>query len=164
MSEPASFAAFVASVPRFRAGAGALLRDERGRVLLVHPVYKDTWEIPGGLVEAGESPLAALVRELEEELSITPSPARLACVDWAPPKPPWDAGLMFVFDAGTLSASQIDQIRLPPGELDQHLFAPPADLDGILPPSLARRMRTAIAAADAGVTLYAEDGVARSLP
>ena len=35
-----------------RVAAGALFFDDRGRVLLVHPTYKDTWDIPGGYVEA----------------------------------------------------------------------------------------------------------------
>lgn len=56
MSDSASYLAFVASVPRLRAAAGALLRDREGRVLVVHPVYKDEWDIPGGMIEAGESP------------------------------------------------------------------------------------------------------------
>jgi ADP-ribose pyrophosphatase YjhB (NUDIX family) len=36
--------------------AGALLFDEDGRILLVEPTYKPYWEIPGGVVEADESP------------------------------------------------------------------------------------------------------------
>src|SRR5690242_14444372 len=137
MSDSASFLAYVASVPRLRVGAGALLRDQEGRVLLVHPVYKDDWEIPGGIVEAGESPVSAVLRELQEELGIAPPVVRLACVDWVPPAPPWDAGLMFVFDAGVLTDSQIAVVRLPPEELDDHAFVPPPDLDTILPPGLA---------------------------
>ena len=52
---------------------GALVR--RGQVLLVHRrpdkrAYPDVWDLPGGVVEAGESELEALVRELHEELGV----------------------------------------------------------------------------------------------
>jgi 8-oxo-dGTP diphosphatase len=52
---------------------GALVRD--GRVLLAHRrpdkrAYPDVWELPGGVVEAGESELGALARELHEELGV----------------------------------------------------------------------------------------------
>ena len=53
-----------------RVAAGALFFDDAGRVLLVHPTYKDTWDIPGGYVERGESPAAACRRELQEELGL----------------------------------------------------------------------------------------------
>jgi 8-oxo-dGTP diphosphatase len=53
--------------------AGALL-DTDGRVLICQrPEGKDLsglWEFPGGKVEAGETPEAALIRELNEELGI----------------------------------------------------------------------------------------------
>jgi 8-oxo-dGTP pyrophosphatase MutT (NUDIX family) len=53
----------------------AFLRDGK-RVLLCHRSagrrwYPDVWDLPGGHVEAGESPGTALVRELREELGIS---------------------------------------------------------------------------------------------
>jgi len=40
--------------------------------------YPDHWGCFGGAVEAGEPPALALVRELEEELAVTLSPAEVA--------------------------------------------------------------------------------------
>lgn len=60
----------------------AALVDTDGRVLLAQrPEGKSMaglWEFPGGKVEAGETPEAALVRELREELSIDVKPACMA--------------------------------------------------------------------------------------
>ena len=59
----------------------AALVDVDGRVLICQrPAGKQLaglWEFPGGKVEAGETPEAALIRELEEELGIT---ARADCL------------------------------------------------------------------------------------
>ncbi|MBN8481527.1 MAG: NUDIX domain-containing protein, partial [Xanthomonadales bacterium] len=58
----------------------AVLRDARGRVLLARrpagKVHAGLWEFPGGKVEAGEEGLAALSRELDEELGIEVLAAR----------------------------------------------------------------------------------------
>ncbi|WP_448665059.1 (deoxy)nucleoside triphosphate pyrophosphohydrolase [Sphingomonas sp. CJ20] len=60
----------------------AALVDGEGRVLLQRrPPGKPMaglWEFPGGKVEPGELPEAALARELHEELGITLSPGALA--------------------------------------------------------------------------------------
>jgi 8-oxo-dGTP diphosphatase len=50
------------------------LLDDAGRVLMqqrpAHRAHGGLWEFPGGKVEPGEGPLAALVREIDEELAI----------------------------------------------------------------------------------------------
>jgi len=79
---PSGSSAFYASLPIKHVGAGCLFCDDLGRVLLVKPVYKDPWEIPGGGVEADESPLAACVREVREELGFDLRHARLRAIDY----------------------------------------------------------------------------------
>ena len=60
---------------------GALVRDDR--VLLVHrrpdkAANPDVWDLPGGLIEAGESELGALARELQEELGVQIAPGSVS--------------------------------------------------------------------------------------
>ncbi|HEX7873335.1 MAG TPA: (deoxy)nucleoside triphosphate pyrophosphohydrolase [Sphingobium sp.] len=65
----------------------AALVDTDGRVLLQQrPEGKSMaglWEFPGGKIEPGESPEAALVRELQEELGIDTEEACLAPATFA---------------------------------------------------------------------------------
>ncbi|MCK9896786.1 NUDIX hydrolase [Frankia sp. AgB32] len=128
------------------AAAGALFFDDDGRVLLVEPSYKPGWDIPGGFVEPGESPYAACVREVEEELGITPPIGGLLAVDWAPrPKDGWLEGemLLFVFDGGLLPATWRERIQLDMNELVNFAFVPVAEVGGLLPPLHARRVTAA---------------------
>ena len=59
----------------------AALMDAEGRVLLAQrpegKALAGLWEFPGGKLEPGESPEAALVRELAEELDIEVEPQDL---------------------------------------------------------------------------------------
>lgn len=63
------------------------LVDIDGRILLAQrPAHKSLgglWEFPGGKIEADESPEAALIRELQEELDINTSESCLAPLSFA---------------------------------------------------------------------------------
>jgi ADP-ribose pyrophosphatase YjhB (NUDIX family) len=48
----------------------AAVRDEDGRLLLVHKIDNDFWALPGGAMELGESVADAAVREVEEETGV----------------------------------------------------------------------------------------------
>ena len=70
--------------------AVGVLIDERGRFLLTSrpagKVYAGWWEFPGGKLERGESVVAALARELHEELGIDivdARPWRVTRMDYA---------------------------------------------------------------------------------
>ncbi|MFC0526751.1 NUDIX domain-containing protein [Phytohabitans kaempferiae] len=140
-----------------RVAAGALISDQAGRVLLVRPTYKEYWDIPGGFVEPGESPRAACIREITEELGLTPPIAGLLVVDWAPIMDEGDK-LLFIFDGGELGDDARAQITFPDGELAEWRFVAGDDLDWYTIARLARRIRTAIDAKNGERGVYAEHG------
>lgn len=137
-----------------RVAAGALFLDGARRVLLVHPTYKDTWDIPGGYVERGESPAAACRREVAEELGLDRQPHRLMSVDWAPHEREGDK-LLFLFDGGDLGADEY-LIRLDRAELDRWAWVDLDQLDEYVLPRIARRIRSA--AGNGTSTGYLEHG------
>jgi 8-oxo-dGTP diphosphatase len=52
---------------------GALVRDDRGRLLVVprgRPPSAGTWSLPGGRIEPGESAEQACIREIAEETGL----------------------------------------------------------------------------------------------
>ncbi|RPF35997.1 (deoxy)nucleoside triphosphate pyrophosphohydrolase [Streptomyces sp. TLI_185] len=70
---------------------GAALFDG-GRLLAARrsapPELAGRWELPGGKVEQGETPEAALVRELREELGVDAEAVARVAGEW-PLKPPY---------------------------------------------------------------------------
>jgi len=128
-----------------RMGAGAVIRDSDGDVLVVKPSYKDGWELPGGAVEAGESPAAACVRELREELGLDLPVGAMLCVDYNATTGDYLESLMFLFDAGTIDPHTIDSIRLDSTELVEHRFVPLDQAVQMLSPRVGRRLRAALA-------------------
>lgn len=77
---PSDSEAGVRAEPTVHVCVGALLRAGGGecRILLGRRApdrafYPDVWDVPGGHCEPGEPPERTLVRELREELGVTPT-------------------------------------------------------------------------------------------
>jgi 8-oxo-dGTP pyrophosphatase MutT (NUDIX family) len=56
--------------PSFTVGAMCFIERPDGALLLVRHVYRRRWGVPGGLLERGEDPALAAVREVREEVGI----------------------------------------------------------------------------------------------
>ena len=56
--------------PSFTVGAICHIERADGSVLLVRQAYRNSWGIPGGLLQRGEAPATAAVREVFEEVGL----------------------------------------------------------------------------------------------
>ena len=140
--------------------AGVLLFDEHDRVLLVDPTYKPGWEFPGGVVEAGEAPAQAGIREVAEEIGVhLDRVPKLLVVDWEAPEPPGYGGLRMLFDGGTLPSADAQQLRLPDSELRGWRFVTEEEAATLLPPTRYARLRWALRARERSTVLNLEAGV-----
>ncbi|MFJ1662507.1 NUDIX domain-containing protein [Streptomyces anthocyanicus] len=107
--------------------AGAVIRDEEGRVLIVDPVYKPYWNLPGGQAEENEGPRETCRREVLEELNLDLDIGVLL-VHATLPVPEGQPHEYFIFDGGVVSAHRHKDIRLQEDELRAFRFVDPTDL------------------------------------
>ncbi|NYE37762.1 8-oxo-dGTP pyrophosphatase MutT (NUDIX family) [Nocardioides cavernae] len=155
VQEPGGFRALLNSfLPRKRAISQMLVRDPEGRVLLCQLTYKRDWDLPGGVVEVGESPRLAVQREVEEELGLEIEPGELVLTDWLPPWGGWDDAVCLVFDGGTLAPSVLDTVVKQEREIRDVRFCTLEEVDELAADFTARRVRAAVG----GAQPYTESG------
>jgi 8-oxo-dGTP pyrophosphatase MutT (NUDIX family) len=158
VSEPGGFRALLNSfLPRKRAIGQVLLRDLDDRVLLCQLTYKQDWDLPGGVVEVGESPQLAAVREVQEELGLQIEPGRLLLTDWLPPWGGWDDAICLVFDGGAHDAAIVERIVKQDREIRSAAFCTPAEVADRATDFTARRVAAALANLEGGPA-YTESG------
>jgi 8-oxo-dGTP diphosphatase len=130
------------ALPTVPVSAGALIFDRRGRLLILRPTYKSGWTIPGGVMAAdGETPWQACRREVREECGLDVTGARLACVDFRPPRLGRPGGIRFLFDCGAQDDAALSAITLQAAEIAEHRLVPVADALTMLRKPIQRRVR-----------------------
>jgi 8-oxo-dGTP pyrophosphatase MutT (NUDIX family) len=111
VEEPMGFRRLLNSfLPRKRAISQMLVRTSDDRVLLCQLTYKNDWDLPGGVVEVGESPRLAVSREVQEELGLAIDAGALVLTDWLPPWGGWDDAVCLVFDGGVHDETIVETI------------------------------------------------------
>ena len=157
--EPEGFRALLNSfLPRKRAISQMLVRDRDGRVLVCRLTYKQDWDLPGGVVEVGESPQLAVTREVEEELALAIPAGRLLLTDWLPSWSGWDDALCLVFDGGEHDASITDDVVRQEREIRDAAFCTVEEVRERCADFTARRIESALANLTGGAPAYTESG------
>ena len=157
--QPEGFRALLNSfLPRKRAISQLLVRDPDDRVLLCRLTYKNDWDLPGGVVEVGESPQRAVVREVEEELALSIPPGPLLLTDWLPPWSGWDDALCLVFDGGVQQAAIVDGIVRQEREIRAAEFCTLDQARDRCADFTARRVESALANVAGDGPSYVESG------
>jgi len=155
LNDPESFRALLNSfLPRKRAIGQLLVRDRDGRVLMCRLTYKRDWDLPGGVVEVGESPRLAVSREVEEELGLHIDAGALVLTDWLPPWSGWDDAICLVFDGGVHDPAILDHVVRQEREIREARFL---DLDEVRELAADFTARRVGAALDAE-SRYSESG------
>ncbi len=136
-----------------------LLTDSAGRVCILETTFKPDFELPGGILEVGESPRVGLIREVEEELDHTVSVGRLLVVDWLAPYLGWEDAVELIFDGCELADFSIARLRPDGREIRAIHWLEPEAAIATMAPFAQGRLRGALAAREEGRTLYLEAGV-----
>jgi 8-oxo-dGTP diphosphatase len=145
------------ALPRKRLIAHVLLTDDEHRVLLCETQFKTDWELPGGIVEPGESPRLGAIREVREELGVEWPVGRLLVADWMPPYLGWEDAIEMIFDGGRVTAEQLSGFVLQTSEIRRVRLCTIAEAADLVTPLAHRRLALA-AALEPGQMAYLEDG------
>jgi 8-oxo-dGTP pyrophosphatase MutT (NUDIX family) len=141
-----------ASLPRKQVSAGILFFDTDGRLLIVKPSYCEWWQIPGGVVEAGESPRAGAVREIHEEIGIDISAPALVTVIYNSDKD----NMRYLFDGGVLTPDQQSHIHIDGTEIIEYKFVTIEEASRLLGPGLNWAIEQCANAVTTRIPIYLE--------
>ncbi len=141
--------------PLVPVSCGAILLDGQGQLLVVKPSYKSGWSVPGGGMDAGETPWQACRREVFEETGLRVGRGRLVVVDTRPHQDGRQLGLRMLFHCGTIAAEDAATIQVQQGEITDHRFVPVAEALQMLRPAISRRVAAGLKARSC---VYLEDG------
>ena len=132
----------------------------QGRILLCETQFKPDWELPGGIVEAGEPPRVGAVREVREELGIDLALGRLMITDWMPPYLGWEDAVELIYDGGTIEEADLSALTLQPAEIRRVALVTLDEAAALVTPLSLRRLTVASGLAPSE-SAYLENGSRR---
>lgn len=139
-----------ARLPTKRAIGQGLIRSSAGRVLLCQLTYKEAWDLPGGVVEPGESPQVGCLREVHEELGVRMSSHGLLAVNWMEPWRGWDDACTFLFDLGVHDETTVASMVFEAREIAAVHWCAAADIVRFAAPATARLLLEVLATLERG--------------
>lgn len=152
--EPAQW---YASLPSFLSSTTALITNRAGTaVLAVKPNYRPHWNLPGGIMEAGEPPHVCCAREVAEELGVDLNLGRLLVLDWVEPTAVRKAWFGYVFDGGALD--DLASLTLQGDELDDVAFIDGSQVRDMFTANTADRVEAALKARASNGVAYLHNG------
>lgn len=143
-------------LPKKRVIAHVLVRDTAGRVLLCRTGFKRDLELPGGVVEPNEDPLAAARREIREELGVDLPVGDVVAIDWLPPWQGWGDAIELLYDGGVHDPGLVDTLTPDGYEILAADWYAADQIDGLVSPLNARRLPRVLA--DPGKLHQLRDG------
>ena len=156
------------SLPQKRIAVGALL-FYKSELLILRPAHTTdfldnpvarNWVLPGGIVEAEESPEEALRREIKNQLQLKVQTTRLLTVDYIHNVDVRGEYLHFLFECKALSESQVLGMKTKKDEIKDYKFTDRDNALLVLNINAARRLASSFESLRNGTEMnYLEDGL-----
>ncbi len=113
---------YLRRLPTKHAGTGLVVLNSKDEILLVKPIYRNYWKLPGGSIDRFESPRDACVREAREELRLSVGVLTLLGVSYNTHAKDHYEDLQFYFYGGRLRRVQIERLKARANEIGEFRF------------------------------------------
>ncbi len=114
-------------LPKRLSSAALALVDTSGQVLVLKATYKEHWTFPGGIIDPGETPLQAAIREASEESGVQVAREDLSFLMILDRMSKHAQSYQFVFQAAFPEAER-EHIVLQPSEIEAYAFVSKAQI------------------------------------